>query len=80
MDYVYELKKTKRFPITFEGHKVGHRQSVFRAKEEDIKQITTRKIYQSTHLALDKMATISPATFSNAFTQVKIYLFRLKFH
>ena len=33
-----------------------------------------------THLPLDKMAAISQTTFSNAFSWIKIYEFRLKLH
>ena len=39
-----------------------------------------QKVYFLTHWGRDKMATISQTTFSNAFSWMKLYEFRLRFH
>ena len=42
--------------------------------------VTTSKAVNLTHWGRDKMAAIFQTTFSNAFSSVKMYEFRLRFH
>ena len=50
------------------------------SKVRKSRRLSVRKINWLTHWGRDKMAAISQTTFSNAFSWMKMYEFRLKFH
>ena len=59
----------RRYPSTWQRHEINRHSADYKFK-----------IFSDSHWGRDKIATISQTTFSNAFSWMEMYDFRLRFH